>query len=462
MAIRKEDVSGVSVGDLIGDNLGDKLRIPPYQRPYRWEPSTALQLLNDIGDAFQDDERSEIPYVLGAVILHREKADDGPLNVVDGQQRLLTLKMILAILDGDDGGRFTKVTNNPVALVWNALRHRIGTWPDDTKRSIRKYILDQCQFVRVVTNDVDEAFRVFDSQNYRGKPLAPHDLLKAHHLREMRKRKEPEPMMAAVAEDWEAVSDRDLDRLFSTFLYRIARWTRGEAAPAFTAGDIGMFKGIASADIKAPSARYHLAAQAAVPLLTAWASGMSQSDVRDVGRTRFQLDAPVPAGRGFFEMVSFMLRELTDLRQNAFKGLEWEEFASYPIESVEDREHGARRARGEIFAEKPSHSRYRYVSELYVAALLYFANKFGDGELVAARQRLFAWAFTPRVAFLRVQFRTIDKLAQGVDALSAFSLLRNATSGRAVHELPSSSEQYNGKTDHETNLSHTLKTLGAR
>jgi hypothetical protein len=240
--------------------------------------------------------------------------------------------------------------------------------------------------------------------------------------------------------------------LFSTFLYRIAQWTRGEAAAAFTARDIGMFKGIASADIKAPSARYHLAAQAAVPLLTAWASGVPQSDVRDVGRTRFQLDAPVPVGRGFFEMVSFMLLELVELRRSAFEG--WEEFASYsPIVSGEDRD---------IFAEKPSRSRYRYVSELYVAALLYFTNKFGDEELETARERLFAWAFTPRVGFLRVQFRTIDKLAQGVDAPSAFSLLRNATSGRAVHDLPSSSEQYNGKPDHEAKLSHTLKTLGTR
>jgi hypothetical protein len=458
MAIRKEGVSVVSVGELIVDNL----RIPAYQRPYTWEASTALQLLNDISDAFQDEERSEIPYVLGAVILHQEEGRDSPLNVVDGQQRLLTLKMILraltrgrdggAAIDGVDGGQYTVVPNNPVALVWNALSHRIGTWSEGTRADIRKYIVDQCQLVRVVTNDVDEAFRVFDSQNYRGKPLAPHDLLKAHHLREMRKRNEPEPMMAAVVENWEAVSDRDLDRLFSTFLYRIARWTRGEAAAAFTARDIAVFKGIALADIKTPSARYHLAAQAAVPLLTAWASGMPQSDVRDVGRTRFQLDAPVPAGRGFFEMVAFMLRELVELRRGAFEGLE--DFASYsPIVSGEDRD---------IFAERPSRSRYRYVSELYVAALLYFTNKFGDEDIEAARQRLFAWAFTPRVGFLRVQFRTIDKLAQGVDAPSAFSLLRNAISGRAVHELPSSSEQYNNQPDHEANLSHTLKTLGAR
>ena len=158
MAIRGEGVSVVRVGELIDDNL----RIPPYQRPYRWEPSTALQLLDDISDAFYDEKRSEIPYVLGAVILHQEKADDSTLNVVDGQQRLLTLKMIRAILDGADGGQLTQVTNNPVALVWNALSHRVGTWPDDRRKDIGKYIVAQCQFVQVVTDDVDEAFRVFE------------------------------------------------------------------------------------------------------------------------------------------------------------------------------------------------------------------------------------------------------------------------------------------------------------
>lgn len=69
--------------------------------------------------------------------------------------------------------------------------------------------------MRIVTDDIDEAFRVFDSQNYRGKPLAPHDLLKAHHLREMHD--ESAAMKVAVVEAWEAVNDEDLDRLFSTF-----------------------------------------------------------------------------------------------------------------------------------------------------------------------------------------------------------------------------------------------------
>lgn len=93
MAINGEDgVSAVTVDELLKQGL----RIPNYQRPYSWEVSTALQLVDDLSEALRETERKDIPYVLGAIILH----DDGEyLNVVDGQQRLLTLRMILAALD---------------------------------------------------------------------------------------------------------------------------------------------------------------------------------------------------------------------------------------------------------------------------------------------------------------------------------------------------------------------------
>lgn len=444
MAIRDDGVTVVTVGDL----LNEPLRIPPYQRPYSWEPATALQLLNDIRDAFRDEHRSETHYVLGAVILHQESSDQSALNVVDGQQRLLTLKMILSILGLDGSGVNPTNSENPLTAAFNALRHRLGAWPSDVRASLRTFITDRCQMVRVVTNDVDEAFRVFDSQNYRGKALAPHDLLKAHHLREMRG--DSDAMMAAVVEAWESVSDSDLDRLFSTFLYRIARWSRGEPAPGFTTKDIGMFKGIPHPESRTPHARYHLAAQAAVPMFSAWASTLPDAATRDLSRTRFQLDAPVPSGRAFFEMVTFMLAELTTLRADAFPE-DWADFASY--------DPGKHAADSEIFTENPSRSRYRYVSELYLAALLYYTNKFGDEDLEAARQRLFAWAFTPRVEYLRVQFRTVDKKAQD-GANSAFAMLRNATGGGSVYELASSSRPY--RQGHEVKLGTLLNGLGAR
>ena len=78
MTIQATGVSAISIGDLLEQNL----RIPQYQRPYSWQPATALQLLDDLRDA--QASKAQIPYVLGAVILH---ARAGWLDVLDGQQR---------------------------------------------------------------------------------------------------------------------------------------------------------------------------------------------------------------------------------------------------------------------------------------------------------------------------------------------------------------------------------------
>ena len=399
MAIKNTGVSAVSVGTL----LEQKLRIPEYQRPYRWSPATALQLLDDLSDA--QARSNDVPYVLGAVILHEQ---DGWLDVVDGQQRLLTLRMLFAVLKPDnlqlDGHG---EVDTPVLRVWRTLRHRLASLAAPEKARLHNFIRTRCQLVRVVTDDVDEAFRVFDSQNYRGKPLAPHDLLKAHHLREMRS--ESTEIQAAVVKTWESTPDEALNRLFSIFLYRIARWSRGESAPGFSVHDIGMFKGIARKGALAPFERYHLAAQAATPLLMAWVAP-GASDERDAARSRFQLDAPLVAGRPFFEMVSFMLGELATLEQEA-------------------QQHAG------PFGQ--SRSRYRYVYELFAAALLYYTNKFGSNGLPQARDKLFAWAYALRVQMARVQFASIDNRARGKDdaAASPFVLMRNAVTGQAIQRL---------------------------
>ena len=47
MTIQATGVSAISIGDLLEQNL----RIPQYQRPYSWQPATALQLLDDLRDA---------------------------------------------------------------------------------------------------------------------------------------------------------------------------------------------------------------------------------------------------------------------------------------------------------------------------------------------------------------------------------------------------------------------------
>lgn len=64
----------------------------------------------------------------GAIILH----DDGEyLNVVDGQQRLLTLRMILAALDPINHQiSMSGNSDTPVSLVWIELQRRLSQLED--------------------------------------------------------------------------------------------------------------------------------------------------------------------------------------------------------------------------------------------------------------------------------------------------------------------------------------------
>ena len=60
--------------------------IPTYQRPYKWTSKNIQQLLQDIVV-----HRHRSAYRLGTVVFHR--GEDGILNIVDGQQRTLTLML---------------------------------------------------------------------------------------------------------------------------------------------------------------------------------------------------------------------------------------------------------------------------------------------------------------------------------------------------------------------------------
>ncbi|MCP2247011.1 DUF262 domain-containing protein [Lentzea aerocolonigenes] len=70
-------------------------RIPDYQRPYAWEVEQAQQLLDDLVEALDRD--SDEPYFLGSMVLVKS---DGAADseVIDGQQRLTTLTILLAIV----------------------------------------------------------------------------------------------------------------------------------------------------------------------------------------------------------------------------------------------------------------------------------------------------------------------------------------------------------------------------
>ena len=70
-------------------------------------------------------------------------------------------------------------------------------------------------------------------------------------------------------EGWESVDEEELDRIFSTYLWRIKRWSRGfSALPRFSTQHVADFKGLTSKGAQTPFGRYHLVAQTAMPLLS--------------------------------------------------------------------------------------------------------------------------------------------------------------------------------------------------
>lgn len=423
MAIHDRGVRAASVGELLDDDL----RIPHYQRPYVWTSSIALRLVLDIQDAQQAANEGvhpqTAPYVLGTVILHENGRH---FDVVDGQQRLLTLRMLLRILNGEQSPSPKKMdSSSPVAEVWRMLQDTARQLPLTERRALASFIRDKCHVVRVATDDVDEAFRVFDSQNYRGRPLAPHDLLKAHHLREMRR--ESDALKAATVEEWESAGDNALDELFSLYLYRISKWSKGETAPGFTIHDIDIFKGISSAGHLSPSSRYHAAAQSMVPLMNQWHNSVNPVDEINALRSRFQIDVPLLAGRPFFEMVTFMLSEVRVLKERSFPVKEGSENSSGVV----------------TFEKKLTQHRYRKVVELYLAGMLYYTNKFSDEDIDLASKHLFAWSFDLRLRYLRVVQASINNAGYGKDnIISPFVQFRNSSDGRVVRKFVSTGKQY--------------------
>ena len=81
----------------VNDLLGERFFVPKYQRGYRWRKEQVLDLLQDI-DAFTPGNDGRGWYCLQPLVVHRGTEAEG-WRLVDGQQRLTTIKLILTWLD---------------------------------------------------------------------------------------------------------------------------------------------------------------------------------------------------------------------------------------------------------------------------------------------------------------------------------------------------------------------------
>lgn len=392
------------------------LRIPEYQRPYKWTIKNVNQLIDDI--LLFKDKKS---YRFGTVVLHKEtKGNEEILNIVDGQQRTITLFLIfLAIKAAGKDKEFNKthkdnnieiqskllfdnsISKYNVQQNYQEILRRVKT--DEFNMHVIDFIVEKCEVVLVTLHDISEAFQFFDSQNARGKDLAPHDLLKAFHLREMFDRHEAEK--TNVVQTWENMDQSELEELFSNKLFRIRNWSRGNSAKFFTKNDVDLFKGISiNSTTKSlePYARLYQMANIFV-------DNYNQSSDRQVDFMNmnypFQLDLPVLNGKRFFEMVGYYKK-----RYDKYK-------KENDIIKILD-EYPQKHRTGD-----------KYIRMLFDCALIFYVDKFGEVEIDKVIQKLFVWAYKKRLEMQSVYLETIDNYALKTNV---FQTIRDATSYKDV------------------------------
>ncbi|MDE5781750.1 MAG: DUF262 domain-containing protein [Lachnospiraceae bacterium] len=370
-----------SINELLEMNLD----IPDYQRPYKWDIQNIDDLLSDITNAINnaDEYRTEFKYRIGTIILHKTKG--GVYDVVDGQQRIISLVLLKMCIDSGfectilEKEFANKVTQFNIHRNYGYIREWFSLKSDEAKMDFSKAFEDILEVVIICVDKVSEAFQLFDSQNTRGKALDPHDLLKAYHLREMKNY--PYEMEHAVTK-WEAKDTYKIRDLFDLYLFPIWNWSRGIKSRPFTAKEIDTYKGITEGS----PYTYARRASRAMPY--------------------FQITEPFIAGNDFFEMVEHYMYLLRDIKSEIcnnprFKAIKLVISGGKDVEMPEDMD--------EI---KFGSAGFGYTKNLFYCALLCYYDKFHNFDEMAVK-KLFSWAFMLRVDMESLGFDSINKYAIG-------------------------------------------------
>ncbi len=371
--------------------LSESLIIPGYQRPYRWSTESALTLVSDTYSAFQN----KVPeYRIGSVVLH---IMDGKMNVVDGQQRLTTLSIMLYC--------FYKRTNNKeyrnISKLFEAEYNELSTKAiiDNLEIITRKiseidevvlerymfYVLNKCTLVKIVRYSEQEAFQFFDSQNSRGKELAPHDLLKSYHLREMYDNSENEKVQ--IINLWENTDPKKLGLLFEKNLFPLVKWYKTQDGLNYSVKDIKTFKGIK----KNNNFNFSVYSRAANLYIERFNDEGMYELTSGKRVNQFQLTQTLIAGKRFFQ-YSLYYADLYDMVEKHVDFKFQDIFGNKVYESTGD----------------------GYVKTLFINVVMFYIDKFNFDSLTDSRLRLlFKWTYSLRLTMKAVYKESVNNYAQG-------------------------------------------------
>jgi len=205
------------------------LRVPPYQRGYAWRDKETQALINDLMEAFT----SSTIYFLGTVVVVQPRTGKYA-DIVDGQQRITSLTIILAVLRdlaesndeahllhtliGSGGGMVdrkwrvtlnhldaeffrTHVQTRGATLDYNAMRaaakenesesqariaasvrlvhDALHDMSAENRTAFGRWLLDEVFIGKMRVTEHDIAYKIFVALNQRGLALSDHDIVKS-------------------------------------------------------------------------------------------------------------------------------------------------------------------------------------------------------------------------------------------------------------------------------------------
>lgn len=206
-----------------------KLTIPDYQRIYCWTDNNIKTLWDNLKEM-----PNGLDYHLGAIILQYQ---DNGYDIIDGQQRLVTLTLILRALEYEG--------NMPLLLqrfesreacdnIANAkyVIQEIKGWNVDENNMILQKILSHLTFSVLIlkSNNLDLAYTFFSNQNSRGVRLSDYDILKAHHLRFLISNDSQAEHLArrwnTISQETDSDNEPFIHKTLGLYLFRIRKWMR--------------------------------------------------------------------------------------------------------------------------------------------------------------------------------------------------------------------------------------------
>ena len=205
-----------------------RFAVPWHQRYYDWTEEQVGELLIDLKEAIDEGRAS---YFLGSIMLVDSDESDAEWQVNDGQQRLITLSLLVAALcrrfarrrtespreqralrilfdraerdttnlehttrntprvrpPRQDRSRFTQLirghdigTNGKLTSAWNTIEVFVAGLSLPETRRLFDFVADQVEIAALYVPPSEDANAVFEALNGRGKQLGDVDLIRNH------------------------------------------------------------------------------------------------------------------------------------------------------------------------------------------------------------------------------------------------------------------------------------------